>query len=143
MERKKNLESIKNKAYTIRGIPVMIDSDAAELYGVELKILTQAVRNNIERFPDDFSWVLTTEEIYELYKKYPELNISSKSRRKIRVFTLEGIYMLATVIESDIASEVLVTIIDIYVDMKHIISDDLKKQIFEKSHINTSIQFDM
>jgi len=61
-----NKEVIENKIYTIRGLQVMLDSDLAELYGVPTKALNQAVKRNIERFPEDFMFQLTKEEVENL-----------------------------------------------------------------------------
>lgn len=57
------LDQIQNKIYVIRGVQVMVDSDLAELYGVETRALNQSVRRNLKRFPDDFMFKLTKEEV--------------------------------------------------------------------------------
>lgn len=89
--------------YTIRGKQVMLDSDLAIIYGYEVKRLNEQVKNNIKRFPDDFMFQMTREEVKDLRSKFSTANINSKSRSLPHVFTEQGIYMLATVLNGEIA----------------------------------------
>ena len=94
-----NEEQIENMIYEIRGKQVMLDSDLAKLYHVETKRINEAVKNNIEKFPERFSWILLQEEWKNLRPKFSTLenNVSGKGHyRKYlpRVFTEQGVAML-------------------------------------------------
>lgn len=106
---------IRDRIYSIRGYQVMLDSDLAELYGVETKVLNQAVKRNIERFPSEFCFLLKYSEVPELRSQIVTSNkakISLRSqmmptkkggRRNIPyVFTQEGVAMLSAVLRSEI-----------------------------------------
>ena len=71
---------LKNKIYTIRGVQVMLDSDLAEIYGYETKRFNEQVKNNIERFDEDFRFQLTQDEVDVLRSKFSTTNISTMSR---------------------------------------------------------------
>ena len=94
---------IQDLIYEIRGEKVMLDSDLAELYGVELRALNQAVKRNIERFPDDFMFQLTQDEWNFLRSQ----NVISKNNQGGRryapfVFTEQGVSMLSSVLNNEI-----------------------------------------
>ena len=92
--------------YTIRNIQVMIDRDLAELYGVETKYLKRQVQRNIERFnEEDFMFVLTKKEFEDLRRQNGTADFA-KTRALPYAFTEQGVYMLATVINSSIAIEI-------------------------------------
>ena len=110
---------IENLIYKIRGVEVMLDTDLAELYRVETKRINEAVKNNPEKFPDRFSFVLNNYEKDNLWSKFSTANISSKSRVNPRVFTEQGVYMLATILRSKVATEVSIRIMDTFVKMRH------------------------
>jgi len=102
-------EQIHSKIYNIRGKQVMLDSDLAVIYQVETRQLMQQVRRNIERFPLDFMFELTSDEFESLMSQ----NVTSKrgGRRKLpHVFTEQGVYMLATVLKGDVARDVTISI---------------------------------
>ncbi|MBU1659147.1 ORF6N domain-containing protein [bacterium] len=90
------IDNIPCKIHTIRGIQVMLDRDLAELYQVETKHINQAVRNNPDKFPEDFYFELTNIEFDNLRSKILTANIS-KIRTNPKVFTEQGIYMCATI----------------------------------------------
>lgn len=106
-------EVIISKIYEIRGEKVMIDKDLAELYDVETRNLNQAVRRNIERFPEDFMFQLTEKEFENLKS---QIAISSwGGRRKLPlVFTEQGVAMLSSVLNSDRAIQANIRIIRIF-----------------------------
>lgn len=90
---------LKSKIYIIRGVQVMLDIDLAEIYGYETKRFNEQVKNNIERFDDDFRFQLTDEELEEVSRlKISTTNISLMSRTLPYAFTEQGIYMLMTVL---------------------------------------------
>lgn len=112
-------DTIQNKIYNIRGFQVMIDSDLAELYGVETKHINQAVKNNPNKFPDDFYFEATDDEENSLRSKILTLKNSRGMHRKynLKLFTEQGIYMLATILKSKVASDITVMIIRTFANM--------------------------
>ena len=124
-----NENSIKDKILTIRNHQVMLDRDLAELYGVETKHINQAVRNNQDKFMDDFYFELTNNEFENLRSKNLTANFS-KTRTNPKVFTEQGIYMLATILKSKVASQVTVYIIKTFANMRKLISQNIS--MFER-----------
>ena len=117
-------EKIESMIYKIRGVEVMLDSDLARLYECKngTKEINQAVKNNIDKFPERYSFKLTK----DLWSKYLTANVSSKSRSNPRVFTEQGVYMLATILKGKKASQMTLQIMDAFVLMKKYISEELK-----------------
>ena len=109
---------IQNKIYNIRGIQVMLDRDLAELYGVETKHINQAVKNNPNKFPNDFMFALTKDEFENLRS-----NILTSSwggqRYNPKAFTEQGVYMLATILKSRVATEATISIMRTFVKIKY------------------------
>jgi len=131
------VESIRNCVYTIRGEQVMIDSDLADIYGYELKAMNQQVKRNIERFPEDFMFQLSQEEIPNDYLKsqFVTLNESGNKRglhikKMPYAFTEQGIYMLATVLKGDLATQQSIFIMRAFKEMRHFIANNAL--MFEK-----------
>lgn len=120
------VENIESLVYTIRGVQVMLDADLARIYGYEVKALNQQVKRNIERFPEDFMFQLSKDEI-DLVKSQivtsPNSNFYSGQeggrRKPPYVFTEQGTYMLATVLKSDIAVAQSIAIMRAFRNMKH------------------------
>lgn len=112
------IEVVQTKIYCIRDTKVMLDSDLAELYGVETKRINEAVGNNPDKFPSDFYFELTKEEEEILKSKFSTSSWGGR-RKSIKVFTEQGVYMLATILKSDIATEVTVAIMRAFVKMRH------------------------
>ncbi len=98
-------EVVMNKIYMIRRQKVMLDRDLAELYGVQTKVFNQAVKRNIERFPEDFMFELTKEELENWRSQFVTSNSSLKMslRYKPFAFTEQGVSMLSSVLNSSIA----------------------------------------
>ena len=117
----KDVINIEKMIYEINGKEVMLDSDLAKLYYVETKRINEAVKNNPEKFPKRFSWILADIEKNNLKSKFSTANISSMSRVNPRVFTEQGVYMLATILKSDVATKVSIRIMDTFVKMRHYI----------------------
>ena len=113
---------IENIIYEIRGKEVMLDSDLAKLYQVETKRINEAVKNNPQKFPMRYSFVLNDNEETNLRSKNSTANISVMSRVNHRVFTEQGVYMLATILRSKVATEVSIRIMDTFVKMRHYIN---------------------
>ena len=127
--------------YTIRGKQVMLDHDLAALYGYEVRALNQQVKRNIGRFPDDFMFQLTKDEV-EIVKSQIVTTLGSNlfsgqegGRRKLPyAFTEQGIYMLATVLKGEIADQQSIFIMRAFREMRHFITNNAL--LFEKvSHI--------
>ena len=119
--------NIENMIYEIRGKQVMLDSDLAKLYKCKngTKEINQAVKNNIEKFPDRFSWILSEEEFNDLRSKYLTTNMR---RFNPRVFTEQGVAMLATILKTSVATEVSISIMDAFISMRKYISNNLLEQ---------------
>lgn len=113
------VEHIKNCIYEIRGQRVMLDRDLAELYGVETRVLNQAVKRNIERFPEDFMFIMSEEEM-NIWKSQIVMSNSIKMglRRSPFVFTELGIAMLSSVLKSDAAIQVNINIMRAFVAIR-------------------------
>lgn len=125
----KNNSKIEDMIYEIRGKQVMLDSDLAKLYGCKngTKEINQAVKNNIEKFPERFSFKMTDLELKELLVKSFDQKIEKRGGRykNPRVFTEQGVAMLATILKSKIATEVSIQIMDAFVAMrKYIVSEN-------------------
>ena len=120
---------IETKIYTIRATQVMLDKDLATLYGVETKRINEAVKNNRDKFPDDFYFELSDIEFDDLRSKFSTTNFSM-IRTNPKVFTEQGIYMLATILKSKVASDVTISIIRTFANMKRFIH--LNKNLFEE-----------
>ena len=114
------VESIRNCVYTIRGQQVMLDSDLADIYGYELKAMNQQVKRNIERFPEDFMFQLTKEEFENLKSQFVTSSWGG-IRKMPYVFTEQGIYMLATVLKGEVATEQSIFIMRAFKEMRHYI----------------------
>ena len=112
-----DLESIKTRIYDIRGLKVMLDSDLAELYEVEVKYLKRQVNRNIERFPKDFMFELTHEEYDSLRCQIGTLKSGRGQHTKYLpyVFTEEGVAMLSGVLRSKTAIQVNINIMRAFV----------------------------
>jgi hypothetical protein len=107
----------------------MLDKDLAQLYGVETKRINEAVRNNQDKFPEDFYFELTNIEFENLRSKISTANFA-KVRTNPKVFTEQGIYMLATILKSRVASQITVYIIKTFANMRNFISSNLS--MFER-----------
>lgn len=122
------IEDIKQKIYTIRGKQVILDSDIAKLYEVETRVVNQAVKRNIERFPDEFCFQLKKEEYSSLKS---QIVISKGGRRKIPyVFTEQGVAMLSAVLHSTKAIKSSIKIIKAFIEMRKFIVNN--KFLFQK-----------
>jgi len=120
-----NVDTIQNKIYNIRDMQVMLDRDLAELYGVETKRINEQVKRNIERFDDDFMFMLTKEEL-ENWKSQNEISNSIKMglRKPPLAFTEQGVYMLATVLKSKVAVDVTKQIMRTFAKMKSFLKNN-------------------
>ena len=111
---------IVNKILLLKGQRVMLDSDLAELYDVPTKRINEAVRRNVERFPEDFMFQLTKEEYDSLRSQIATLKRGQHSKYLPNVFTEHGVLMLANVLKSERAIEMSVQIIRVFVQMREL-----------------------
>ena len=94
-------EYLKERIYEIRGQRVILDADLSEIYGYTTKAFNQQVKNNMEKFDEDFMFELTDDEVENLRSNFLTANLNSKSRYNPHVFTEQGLYMLITSIVED------------------------------------------
>lgn len=139
---------IESKIFVIRGKQVMIDRDLADLYGVETKAINQAVKRNIERFPEEFRFQLTKEEYTFLRSqsvtsktsnvflrsqiatsKTDEVIVETRGGRQYLpyVFTEQGVAMLSAVLHSETAIQVSIKIMNAFVQLRHYVSEHVLK----------------
>jgi len=121
-------EVILSKIYFIRELKVMIDSDLAELYGVETKVLKQQVKRNIDRFPDDFMFELTNDEFANLRSQIVTSSWGGM-RYLPMVFTEQGVAMLSSVLRSKQAIKVNIQIMRIFTKVRQLLSDNLSVKL--------------
>jgi hypothetical protein len=131
--------NIQSMIFTIRGIQIMLDRDLAVVYGVETKVLNQAVKRNIDRFPQEFRFQLTESEYQELvtdrdrdYLRSHSVTSSSHGGRRYLpyVFTEQGVSMLSAVLRSETAVKVSIQIINAFVRMRRFLQYNAK--VFER-----------
>jgi len=126
---------LKSRIYTIRGLKVMLDSDLAEIYGYDKKVFNQQVKNNIEKFDDDFRFQLDRNELANLISLHPTSDLKSKFltsswgglRKMPFAFTEQGIYMLMTVLKGEQAIAQSKALIRLFKQMKdYIVSENMQ-----------------
>ncbi|MGB7511986.1 MAG: ORF6N domain-containing protein [Pelodictyon phaeoclathratiforme] len=131
--------NIQSMIVTMRGVQVMLDRDLAVIYRVETKVLNQAVKRNMERFPQEFRFQLTQSEDHELVAKWEQLHLRSQAvtssrhggRRYLPIaFTEQGVAMLSAVLHSDTAVKVSIKIINAFFEMRRFIQNNA--QVFAR-----------
>lgn len=134
------IERIQSLIYLLRGQKVMLDRDLAELYGVETRVLNQAVRRNMKRFPSDFMFTLTREEI----RNISQIVICSeiKHARNVFAFTEQGVAMLSSILNGERAIEVNIAIMRTFVQLRRMLASnaDLARKL-AKSEKKYDAQF--
>jgi len=144
------MEVVKSRIYLIRGHKVLLDSDLAELYGVGTKVLNQAVKRNLNRFPEDFMFQISAEEFDgwdSLRSQFVTLKGGRGSHRKYLpyAFTEQGIAMLSSVLNSARAVQVNIAIMRAFVQMRELAlsNRELARKIdeLEKKHARHDQQF--
>lgn len=122
--------SVESLIMSIRGNQVMIDRDLAELYEVETKRLNEAVKRNIERFPERFRFQLTKEEMEELVTNCDRFNSLKHSTVRSYAFTEQGVAMLSTVLRSETAIRMSIRIMDAFVAMRRFMTSNA--EVFQR-----------
>ena len=141
-----NVDDFKGKIYTIRGVQVMLDSDLAEIYGYATKDFNRQVKNNIERFDEDFRFQLTEDEV-KLVSRCKKFTLNEQGKGRGHnfkynpyVFTEQGIYMLMTVLKGDLAVVQSKMLIRLFREMKDFLQtnahlfaeiDNIQKHLIE------------
>ncbi len=119
------VETIERKIYVVRGHKVMLDSGLAELYEVETKVLLQAVKRNIERFPEDFMFQLNDQEFMNLRSQIVTSSSGHGGRRYLPfVFTEQGVAMLSSVLNSARAVQVNIAIMRTFVKLRQMLASN-------------------
>ena len=134
-----SINLIKEEIYSIRGYYVILDSELAELYRVETKVLNQAVVRNKDRFPDDFSFRLTNEEWSAIRSQFVTLKPGGRGKHKKyapRVFTEHGVLMASTILRSQEAVAMSTFIVRAFVKMREELSSnqEILKRLAEIDH---------
>lgn len=117
-------EYLKERIYEIRGQKVILDSDLSEIYGYTTKAFNQQVKNNSERFDEDFMFELTDDEFENLRSNFLTANLNSKSRYNPHVFTEQGLYMLMTILKGPLAVKQSKALIRTFKKMKDYILEN-------------------
>ena len=115
-----DINAVKSRMLQVRGQQVLLDRDVAELYGVETKRVNEAVRNNPDKFPLDYIFPLAAEELEILRSKFSSANLSPKSRAVPKAFTEKGLYMLATILKSPVATQATLTIVETFAQIREL-----------------------
>lgn len=123
-KRVESVEQIESRILFIRDQKIMLDADLAELYGVELRALNQAVKRNADRFPEDFMFQLTAEEFSALRSQIVTLKTGRGQHRKYLpyAFTEHGALMLGNVLKSERAVEVSLMVVRVFVHLRELVS---------------------
>ena len=133
-------KEIENKIFTFRNIQVMIDRDLADMYQVEVKRLNEQIKRNKERFPESFRFQLSDNETFELVANCDRFKLLKHSSSNPYAFTEQGVAMLSAVLHSQIAIKVSIQIINAFVEMRKLISqnngllfrlDSIERKLFE------------
>lgn len=121
-------QAIENKIITLRNLQVILDSDVAELYQVETKRINEAVKNNPEKFPKNYLFQLATQEKSELVEIFDRFAPLKHSTSLPKAFTEKGLYMLATILKSPVATQTTLMIIDTFAKVRELghITDEVQ-----------------
>ena len=139
-----NTDDVRSNVIIIRGQQVILDRDVAALYGVETKRVNEAVRNNIEKFPEGYLFVLTDIEKEKVVENFDHLKIIKFSPVNPTAFTERGLYMLATILKSKNAVRTTIAIIDTFTQVREMArtmeelqnapdGEELQKALLQKS----------
>jgi ribosomal protein L23 len=115
-----DLEKIKGKIILIQGQRVILDSDVAELYGVETKRVNEAIKNNPEKFPEGYIIILTDSEKAEVVENFDHLSKLKFSPVPVKGLSEKALYMLATILKSPVATETTLGIIETFAKVREL-----------------------
>ena len=114
------IDIVENRIITIRNAQIIIDRDVADIYGVTTKQVNQAVKNNPEKFPEGYIIYLTDSEKEELVKNFDRFKNIRHSTVNPHAFTEKGLYMLATILKSQVATEATIAIIETFTKLREL-----------------------
>ena len=146
MGQKEDIVKTENKIIVIRDKQVILDRDVAELYGVETKRINEALKNNPDKFPDGYVITLNIKEKDELVENFDLFKTLKHSTVEPHAFTEKGLYMLATILKSPLATEVTIAIIETFSKVREVsraiakVNDDAEKGIMPKEEEQGKIQ---
>lgn len=146
MGQKEDIVKTENKIIVIRDKQVILDRDVAELYGVETKRINEALKNNPDKFPDGYAITLNIKEKDELVENFDRFKTLKHSTVEPHAFTEKGLYMLATILKSPLATEVTIAIIETFSKVREVsraiakVNDDAEKGIMPKEEEQGKIQ---
>lgn len=129
------IENLKGIIIEIRGLGVLIDSDVAQIYGVETKDINKAVANNPDKFPADYIVELSKSEKTELVENYHRFEKLKHSTVNPKAFTEKGLYMLATILKSPAATQATISIIETFTKIR-----ELSRSVKELSTVQDKVQ---
>ncbi len=134
MKQQEIIPNVEEKIITLRNQQVILDCDVAELYGVATKVINQAVRNNPEKFPEGYIWMVEEYEKNELVKNFDRFKNQKHSTSIPKAFTEKGLYMLATILKSPRAVQTTIAIVEAYAKLKELsrVVAELPKQQEDK-----------
>lgn len=146
MGQKEDIARTENKIIIIRDKQVILDRDVAELYGVTTKVVNQAIKNNPDKFPNGYVIDLTINEKDELVKNFDRFKTLKHSTVTPHAFTEKGLYMLATILKSPLATEVTIAIVETFAKVREVsraiakVNAEAEKGIMPKEQEQTRIQ---
>ena len=146
MGQKEDIAKTENKIIVIRDKQVILDRDVAELYGVETRRINEALKNNPDKFPDGYVIELTNSEKEYVVENFDHLKNMKYSHATTKAFTEKGLYMLATILKSPLATEVTIAIIETFSKVREVsraiakVNDDAEKGIMPKEEEQGKIQ---
>jgi len=125
-----DLQRIKSMIFEIRGYQVMLDADLARIYQVETKVLNQAAKRNIDRFPPEFMFQLTNDE-YEILRSQIVTSKDGQGGRRYLpfAFTEHGVIMLSSVLNSKIATQINIAVVKAFIEMRRYIAKPIRKKL--------------
>lgn len=139
-------EKILDKIYFIRGKKIMLDRDLAKMYGVQVKVLNQAVKRNLSRFPEDFMFKLVKAEDESIKSQFVTLKRGQHSKFPPYAFTEQGVAMLSSILKSETAVQVNIHIIRVFTRMRELLSTHqdvlLKLEKLEKKLMKHDVKMD-
>ena len=143
---KEDIEKVTNKIITVREQQVILDRDVAELYGVTTREINQALKNNPRKFPSDFVIELTNSEKQEVIKNFDNLKGLKYSRVAPHAFTEQGLYMLATILKGELATDTTLAIVRTFTKLRQVaraigkVNEDAENGIMPKESEQGRIQ---
>jgi len=146
MGQKEDIARTENKIIVIRDKQVILDRDVAELYGVETRRINEALKNNPDKFPDGYVIELTDSEKGYVVENFDHLKNLKYSHAKAKAFTEKGLYMLATILKSPLATEVTIAIIETFSKVREVsraiakVNEEAEKGIMPKEQEQGKIQ---